>query len=249
METKLKEMIVPRWIEEQQGVYIPLINKVLLKDNVPEMSYNDYMDYAKECSVQIATKEELLQMYLQKEEINIILKEHNGDLLDGWFGSSSEHNSYSEWFVNFGSGYCFFTGKSNSYLSRAVVALKEQTKTKENMKQFSLEEYLKNPNRKIVTRNGLNVRILCTDRNSIYPIVALIGNNCDINTYLENGKNSSNLINLDLFFAPEKHEGWVNVYRTPNGLPCTTTNVYATKEEAEEYGCSMVATCKIEWEE
>lgn len=79
------------------------------------------------------------------------------------------------------------------------------------MVQFNLEEYLKNPNRKVVTRNGLNVRILCTDRNSIYPIVALIGNNCHINTYLENGKDSSNLINLDLFFAPEKHEGWVNV--------------------------------------
>ena len=32
---KLKELIQPYWIEEQQGVYIPLIDKVLLKDNVP----------------------------------------------------------------------------------------------------------------------------------------------------------------------------------------------------------------------
>ena len=59
MDKQLQKMIAPRWIEEQQGVYIPLIDKVLLKDNVPEMPYNDYMDYAKEHNVQIATKEEL----------------------------------------------------------------------------------------------------------------------------------------------------------------------------------------------
>ena len=34
MNDKLKELIQPYWVEEQQGVYIPLIDKVLLKDNV-----------------------------------------------------------------------------------------------------------------------------------------------------------------------------------------------------------------------
>ena len=33
------------------------------------------------------------------------------------------------------------------------------------MEQFSLEKYLKNPNRKIVTRNRREVRIVCTDAN------------------------------------------------------------------------------------
>ena len=37
------------------------------------------------------------------------------------------------------------------------------------MKQFSIEEYLKNPDRKVVTRNGLPVRIICTDRNYKRP--------------------------------------------------------------------------------
>lgn len=32
------------------------------------------------------------------------------------------------------------------------------------MKQFSLEKYLANPERKIVTREGKKVRIICTDR-------------------------------------------------------------------------------------
>ena len=31
------------------------------------------------------------------------------------------------------------------------------------MEQFSLAEYLKNPNRKIITRGGRSVRIVCTD--------------------------------------------------------------------------------------
>lgn len=34
MNDKLKELIKPYWVERQQGVYIPLIDKVLLKDNV-----------------------------------------------------------------------------------------------------------------------------------------------------------------------------------------------------------------------
>ena len=33
------------------------------------------------------------------------------------------------------------------------------------MKQFSLEEYLEHPDRKVVTRDGRSVRIICTDRN------------------------------------------------------------------------------------
>ena len=32
------------------------------------------------------------------------------------------------------------------------------------MKQFSLEKWLENPSRKVVTRRGNPVRIICTDR-------------------------------------------------------------------------------------
>lgn len=45
-------------------------------------------------------------------------------------------------------------------------------------KQFDLQYYKKHPSVKIVTRNRLPVRILCTDRKDlIYPIVALIDDN------------------------------------------------------------------------
>lgn len=99
-----------------------MIDKVLLKDNVPAMSYDDYMKYAKTNGVKIATKEELLQMYLQRDEINKILKEHNGDIFNAWVGSSSEYGSDNLWFVNFGSGDCGGTNKSYSNVSRAIVS-------------------------------------------------------------------------------------------------------------------------------
>lgn len=125
MNDKLKELIQPYWVEEQQGVYIPMIDKVLLKNNVPEMSYYNYMAYAESNGVQIATKDELLQMYLQRDQINKILKEHNGDTLAfACFGSSSEFNSLYVWFVHFGSGYCHYSNKSYSSVSRTVVDLK-----------------------------------------------------------------------------------------------------------------------------
>ena len=90
------------------------------------MSYYDYMEYAKTNGVQIATKDELLQMYLQKVEINKILKEHNGDMLDTWFGSSSKYGLYYDWIIDFGSGYCRNTSRHNSDVSRAVVDLKSK---------------------------------------------------------------------------------------------------------------------------
>lgn len=44
----------------------------------------------------------------------------------------------------------------------------------ERFKQFNLKEYLANPSRKVKTRYGNQVRILCTDANMKNPIVALI---------------------------------------------------------------------------
>lgn len=128
MNSKLKELIQPYWVEEQQGVYIPLIDKVLLKNNIPAMSYDGYMKYAESNGVQIATKDELLHMYLQKDEINKILKKHGGDMLDTWFGSSSESVSGIKFVVHLGSGYCYTTDRIYCYVSRAVVDLKSKNK-------------------------------------------------------------------------------------------------------------------------
>ena len=77
------------------------------------------------------------------------------------------------------------------------------------MKEFNLDEYLKNPSQKVVTRDGREVRIICTDYKGILPIIALIarGEKEDINSFYENGRdNNTYLSNLDLFFATENKE-------------------------------------------
>ena len=124
------------------------------------------------------------------------------------------------------------------------------------MKQFNLEEYLKNPLKKVVTRDGRNARIICTDAKNNYPIVALIempngrerqpcGYKKD-GTYLIGEK-----LSCDLFFAPEKKEGWINIYKY-NSKITTGSLVFNTKERAElakGNRSDYIATIKIEWEE
>ena len=77
------------------------------------------------------------------------------------------------------------------------------------MEQFSIEKYLKNPNRQIVTRDGRIVRILCTDRMGRWPIVALIrtGKAELLGAYRKNGRKFMPKAEVsldDLFFVPKK---------------------------------------------
>lgn len=125
------------------------------------------------------------------------------------------------------------------------------------MKLFNLEEYLKNPSKKVVTRMGRKVRIICTDReDSIYPIIALIKDDEReseiLVTYTKDGIPAEyNEAYYTLFFAPEKKEGWVNIYNY-NSKIATGALVYNTKEEAESAKGNMfdyISTIKIEWEE
>ena len=127
------------------------------------------------------------------------------------------------------------------------------------MKAFNLKEYLKNPEKKVVTRDGRGVRIRCTDkRGGNCPIVALVENPIikteNILTYEEDGRwnpvgsRPSVDSDLDLFFAPEKHEGWVNIYPGP----FTGVQVYKSEEDAKHCAnadAKVIATVKIEWEE
>lgn len=129
------------------------------------------------------------------------------------------------------------------------------------MKQFNLKEYLEHPDRKVVTGDGRNVRIICTDskiRN--YPIIALVEEPSrfeNVFSYTEGGQMVSYEPSkkYDLFFAPEKHEGWTLFVNNSEsiGPDILDSIIYATREEAQRmreadpgrYG----AIVKLEWEE
>lgn len=127
------------------------------------------------------------------------------------------------------------------------------------MKQFNLEEYLANPSKKIITRDGREARIICTDRrNTECPIVALINEECDevVYWYAKDGKVIPDDLNdWDLFFAPEKHEGWINIFKGAfiNAKAFLgQSHIYSSEEIAKSEGkkCNnYLSTIKIEWEE
>ena len=128
------------------------------------------------------------------------------------------------------------------------------------MKKFNLDEYLKNPSQKVVTRDGRAVRIICTDYKSDYksdyPIIGLvtIEENKELaykfqkngEYYLTNEESS-----LDLFFAPIKREGWINLFKDEE-LPFVNGDVYESEKEAKEAAegeSDFITSVKIEWEE
>lgn len=116
------------------------------------------------------------------------------------------------------------------------------------MKQFSVEEYLKNPSRKVVTRDGRNVKIHCTNYCTRQPVIAEIEGDDFSNSFYSNGRFLSGEENhSDLFFASGKHEGWVNIY---SGSIKYGGKIYDTENDAKNSASSnVVATIKIEWEE
>ena len=122
------------------------------------------------------------------------------------------------------------------------------------MKPFSIKEHLEHPEWKVVTREGKPVQILRTDLDdNDYPVAAAT-KNWHVDKYTTGGLfNAGRETKYDLFFASEKHEGWVIISK----LPFTDSfeifpEIFATKEEAVRVWednpgikCSII---KIEWE-
>ena len=121
------------------------------------------------------------------------------------------------------------------------------------MKAFNLEEYLKNPSKKVVTRDGRNVTIHCTNYIGKQHIIAQVEGNDYSTSFYEDGRYAIDRADshLDLFFVTEEHEKWINIYRDTTGVSSGEV-LYDSREEAEEVGkiCKYyVATVKVEWEE
>lgn len=126
------------------------------------------------------------------------------------------------------------------------------------MKEFSLEEYLKNPDREVVTRDGKKVRIICTDRagSTTKPVVALItlpNGDENIKSFWANGIETAGSDGKDdLFFAPNKHTDYINLYHSNLGY-FLGGKEYSTEQEAKKViagaGDAYIGTIKVEWEE
>ena len=105
------------------------------------------------------------------------------------------------------------------------------------MKPFNLKEYIEDPTLKVVTREGKPVRIICTDKQNKYPVVALIMDNGveeTVNFTKDGLVLERDITKYDLFFVPEKKEGWMILYAANdnNHMPYPDTTIYKTKEEA-----------------
>ena len=122
--------------------------------------------------------------------------------------------------------------------------------SKPTLKEFDLEAA--KAGKPICTRDGREARIICFDRNDLYPIVALI--ECEdgkeiIGAYSKEGQTDIYEIKgTDLMMLPKKKEGWVNLYK--DGDNNYRTTIYTNEKIAlSRKGSDCITTIKIEWEE
>lgn len=123
-----------------------------------------------------------------------------------------------------------------------------------DMKQFNLQEYLAHPERRLVTRDGRETRIVCTDlKGSSMPILGLVKNpekfEEKVISYTPEGRAAYLTKDFDLFFAPNIVKRWGIVYRKSERLFDTREEAEQWMEEADEGEKKFCSVCKVEWEE
>ena len=127
MKESLKKAIAPYWSEERHGVVVPLLDIVLDAKNIAnDESWDSARTICAAAGQRMFTKQEAYILMWQKDAINAVLKEHHGDLLEGWFWTDTEHEKYSAdsaWYVYFGSGGFNNNFKYHTCIVRAVAAL------------------------------------------------------------------------------------------------------------------------------
>lgn len=123
------------------------------------------------------------------------------------------------------------------------------------MKPFDIE--LAKAGHPVCTRSEKPVRILCFDRKSTdgCSIMALIdeGEFEDFMSFNAQGRfyEDARKDENDLFMAPVKKEGWINIYKDGDWAMMLSNNIYKSKEDALDLHTPVnyLDTVKIEWEE
>lgn len=105
------------------------------------------------------------------------------------------------------------------------------------------------PTKPVQTRDGRSARIICTDRDSIYPIVALVrelNGEESVSFHTNNGRVTPHYggpSRVDLINVPEKHVRWVNFFPRD-------AEVYDSREEADEDATAeRIACVRVEFKD
>ena len=127
-------------------------------------------------------------------------------------------------------------------------------KIEKDLKPFNLEAA--KAGKPVCTRDGSKARIICFDKKgAIYPIVTLVEECGEEHEYFYDTKGKSTVHpKMDLMMLSEKHEGWINIYKTDNDKFAAVTGsayLYKTEREAkiEADPDTVLATVKICWKE
>lgn len=128
-----------------------------------------------------------------------------------------------------------------------------------NYKPFNLEQAKAQNGEGLITRDGRPARIVCWDRKGTKPLVGLIKYNDDVEyTAVYTCMGKGEVPATDLFLAPTKRKGWVNVITNPIIGYCKVIRdkIWDTEKEAKANIPVMavdnqltIATIQIEWEE
>jgi hypothetical protein len=108
----------------------------------------------------------------------------------------------------------------------------------------------------VISKTGNPVRIICFDRkDDDFPVIALEddGDGEEYSSYTIDGKLfTTGDSEADLFMAPVKKKGWVNVYPSsePGLVAKPSLGIYEHKSYADSYATKdRIACIEIEWPE
>ncbi len=117
--------LVPYWDEERQAVFVPVINKFVDAKRLTEdeVTWEKGMELAKNAGKELPSQHDMFALLLFKDEINAIIEEHDGDILEGWEWASSEYDANYAGAVYFSNGGVYNNVKSYYNCVRAVAAI------------------------------------------------------------------------------------------------------------------------------
>lgn len=117
------------------------------------------------------------------------------------------------------------------------------------MEQFNLNKWLQDKSRKICTRDGRPVRIVCWDAPTKNPIYGFVEGDDGITSWRKDGRFSNLIDNVDLFFADE--EGELTEFEKELNRIVTAfsaTHAYMDKNEIHHYSKGLLDLARKEIE-